>query len=444
MKASDILGLNARTNLYSYKFNKKSGKAKAASKLATKKALIKADIPVPTLFARFKNPAKINDFDWSKLPSAFALKPSKGMGGEGIIVIKKRLSADSWLTTNRKVVTVDDLKLHVLDVIEGAYSIGNVPDVAFIEEYVGRHKAFKKFSFRGTPDIRVIVFNSIPVMAMLRLPTKESGGRANLHQGAIGVGIDIATGVTTHAYWHGEYIKFKPETNKKLNGIKIPFWDKVLTTAVMCSRVTKLGYVGADIILHPEKGPMILELNYQPGLSIQLANHAGLRRRLVRVEDLEVNSAEHGVRIGKALFATFFSDRVKGDKGSKTISALEEIKIRGFDKRKHKVLAKIDTGAWRTSINRSLAEKLGLMTPDNILWTKSFRSSLGREERPVVAMTFWLAGRRIVTPASVAKRTALRYPVIIGRKNLKGFLVDPHITDIDTVKKQADKSKKNN
>lgn len=444
MKASDILGLNARTNLYSYKYNKKSGKAKAFSKLATKKALLRAKIQVPKLYAKFLGPKKIENFDWSSLPNSFALKPSKGLGGEGIVVVKKKIGHVSWLTTNRKIVTADDLKLHVLDIVEGAYSIGNVPDTAFVEEYVGRHKAFRKYSFRGTPDIRIIVFNSIPVMAMLRLPTKESGGRANLHQGAIGVGIDIATGVTTYAFWHGNYIKLKPGTSRKLNGIKIPFWDKVLTTAVECSRATKLGYVGVDVILHPEKGPMVLELNYQPGLSIQLANKAGLRRRLERVEELDVNSSEHGVRIGKALFATYFSDRVKAEKGVKTISALEEIKIKGSDKRKHKILAKIDTGAWRTSINKSLAQKLGLMTPDNVLWTKKFKSSLGEEERPVVSLTFWLSGRRIVTPASVAKRGALRYPVIIGRKNLKGFLVDPHITDVEKVKVNLKTKKQKN
>jgi hypothetical protein len=81
-----------------------------------------------------------------------------------------------------------------MDILEGAYSLGNVPDSAFIEEFVGRHKAFRRYAYRGTPDIRVIVYNKVPVMAMLRLPTKESGGRANLHRGAIAAGIDMATG----------------------------------------------------------------------------------------------------------------------------------------------------------------------------------------------------------------------------------------------------------
>jgi len=90
-------------------------------------------------------------------------------------------------------------------------------------------------------------------------------------------------------------------------------------------------------------------------------------------------------------------------------------------------MAKIDTGAWRTSISEKLAEELGLLTADNILWTKKFKSSLGVQVRPVVSVTFWLAGRKIITPASVAKRMALKYQMIIGRKNLKGFLVEPVI-----------------
>jgi len=439
MKISDILGLNARTHLYSYKYNKAKAKTIASSKIRTKMVLAKAGIPVPDIYAKFRKSRNIDEYDWKKLPSSFALKPNKGLGGEGIVVVKKRArqsfengDADAgnlaWVTTDRKLVGVEDLKLHVLDILEGAYSIRNAPDIAYVEEYVGRHKAFRKYSYRGTPDIRVIVFNKVPVMAMLRLPTRESGGRANLHQGAIAVGIDIATGITTRAYWHGEYIRFKPGTNKKLHGIKIPNWSRVLEVAVNCQLVTSIGYLGADIVLHPEKGPMVLELNYQPGLSIQLANSAGLKKRLERVEDLAVKDAEHGVKIAKALFSSRFADRVKAEEGVKTVKSFETIKIRSAKGKKVKVAAKIDTGAWRTSINENLARELGLLSEDNILWFKTVRSSLGREERPVISLTFWLAGRKITTPASVAKRTALKFPVIIGRKNLKGVLVSPDVT----------------
>src|SRR3989304_4166810 len=172
-------------------------------------------------------------FDFQSLPNSLAPKPSRGLGGEGIIVVKRRAKdGESWITTQRQRVTKDDLSLHILDILEGAYSMGNTPDVAFIQEFVGRHKAFRKYAYRGTPDIRIIVFNKVPVMSMLRLPTKDSGGRANLHQGAIAVGIDIATGITTRAIWYGKQITYKPGTSRKLHGIKIPNWTSVLETAV--------------------------------------------------------------------------------------------------------------------------------------------------------------------------------------------------------------------
>lgn len=435
MKISHILGLNARSQLFSYPYNKVRGKAIAVSKIRTKRVLKKAGIPVPKLYAKFKHPRDILKFDWQSLPSSYALKPNKSLGGEGIIIVKKKAEnpppGGAWITTQRKKVTSDDLKLHTMDILEGAYSLSNVPDIAFIEEYVGRHKAFRKYAYRGTPDIRVIVFNKVPLMAMLRLPTKESGGRANLHQGAIAVGIDIATGITTYAYWHGKYVHNKPGTKRKLHGIKIPHWTAVLEIAVLCQQVTDLGYVGADIVLNPEHGPQVLELNPWPGLQIQLANKSGLRKRLDRVEGLRVRDAEHGVKIAKALFMASFADRVRANEGVRTISAVEQITIKGRkpDKKRYKVMAKIDTGAWRTSISERLAKDLELLTPDNILWSKKVKSSLGMQERPVISVTFWISGRKITTPASVAKRMTLKYQMIIGRKNLKGFLVEPAIKD---------------
>lgn len=429
MKVSHILGLNARTQLFSYRYNKPRGKGIAASKLATKRALFKSEeIKVPETYGIFKKPESVAKFDWQSLPDSFALKPNKGLGGEGIIVVKKR-SKDkkTWITTQRKKVTVDDLKLHVFDVLEGAFSIHNVPDTAYIEEFVDRHKAFKKYAYRGTPDIRVIVFNRVPIMAMLRLPTKESGGRANLHQGAIAVGIDITTGITTKAYWRKRYIKYKPGTKRKLNGIKIPKWTSILKTAVLSSELSKLGYLGADIVLHPEKGPMVLELNYQPGLQIQLANMAGLRKRLERIEDLEVKDADHGVRIAKALFAASFADRVKAEEGIRTVKTIETVTIYAPGKKRIKAKARVDTGALRSSIDRELAREAGLLKDDNILWRNkyAYRSASGKQSRPVIGLTFRLAGRKIKTSASVADRSKLTTPVLIGRQDLAGFLVNP-------------------
>lgn len=427
MKLSSILGLNARSQLFSYKYNTRFGKKLADSKILTERFMKKAGIPAPEVYKVFREAKDIYDFNWDSLPSSFALKPSRGMGGEGIIVVKKRAVPDSagWITTQRNTVSIDDLKLHTMDILEGAFSMGNVPDVALIQEYVGRNEAFRKYAYRGTPDIRIIVFNKVPIMAMLRLPTKESGGRANLHQGAIGVGVDIATGITTKAIWHGNQIHLKPGTNRKLHGIKIPNWTSILEIAVKAQIASGMGYLGVDIVLHPEKGPMVLELNAQPGLQIQLANMEGLKKRLERIEDLAVINAEHGVKIGKALFAGRFADRVKAEEGVKTINFREKVKVIDANGNKIETEAKIDTGAWRTSIDRELAENLGILTKNNILWTKVIRSSFGKENRSVIALKFYLAGRLIKTIASIANRKGLKVRLIVGRRDLTGFLVKP-------------------
>lgn len=429
MKLSSILGLNARAQLFSYSYNTREGRRIAVSKLLTARILSKAEIPVPQVYKKFRDPREVLEFDWASLPSSFVLKPNRGMGGEGIIVVKKVISDSDrwkeWVTAQKKIVTIEDLQLHTLDILEGAYSMGDVPDRAFIQEYVGRHKAFRRFAYRGTPDIRVIVFNKVPVMAMLRLPTRESGGRANLHQGAIGVGIDIATGITTYAVWHGEFIKYKPGTERKLHGLKIPQWNKILELAVRCQEASGLGYLGVDIVLHPDKGPMVLELNDDPGLEIQLANRAGLKKRLERVEDLDVIDGQHGINLGKALFASRFAQRVRRDGETRVVGVFEEVKIKGKNGERARVLAKVDTGAWRTAIDRELARKLTLLEPSNILWAKRVRSSLGVEERPIINLTFWLAGRRLSTQAGVADRKSLRKPLVVGRRDLAGFLVEP-------------------
>ena len=313
-----------------------------------------------------------------------------------------------------------------MEILSGRFSLHNGSDVAFIEERIKIQKIFAKYVWHGTPDIRVVVFNKVPVAAMLRLPTRESQGKSNLHQGAIGVGVDLATGITTHGVLDSQFIKYIPETKRKINGLKIPNWSNILSLAVQTQEaVPSLGYLGVDIVLDKNRGPMILELNARPGLEIQNANLAPLKKRLERIEGLEVKDAEHGVRIAKSLFAERFADRVMAEEGIKTIHIWENVKIVTGDKKKVEVKAKVDTGAWKTSLDKDLAEKLGILKASNVLWTKTYKSSLGEEKRQVINLTFFLAGRKIETIANIASRKNLRTPLIIGRRDLDGFLIKP-------------------
>jgi alpha-L-glutamate ligase-like protein len=441
-----ILGINARNLLYIKPSITGKVRRILDNKLLTKKALRTAGIPVPETFAVISSQKQFLEFAWDKLPGSFALKPNRGLGGKGILVVfakkkekilapriwsrnlgvlrifGKQSAQDAWIKADGKLVTLNSIQNHILNILEGTYSLGNLPDTAFFEERIKILKLFKSYSFQGIPDIRVIVYNSIPVMAQLRVPTKESQGKANLHLGAVGIGIDMASGTTTHAVWHNRPISYIPETKLTTRGIKIPEWSEILELAIRAQRAVGAQFVGADISVDRDRGPMILELNARPGLSIQLANMAPLRERLERVRGLKVLSSKKGAKIAQDLFGGGVEEELEELSGKKVIGAREQVTHFGAHDEVYTTFARIDTGAYRTTIDRSLAEKLHLT---NIIKYKKVRGALGKQERPIIDLTFELDREKIRTEAFIASREDLKHDMIIGRRDLKKFLIDP-------------------
>jgi len=428
VKLQHILGLNARNYEY-LKYNSVASRRIADSKLLTKSACKKAGLSTPRLYTVIRNQNDLAKFDFGKITDSFVVKPNRGMGGKGIIVVEKSGKVPgTWITSERQKITNDDIKLHIADILEGRFSMNDMPDIAYIEERVRIHPVFADYSYHGTPDIGVLVFNHIPVMAFLRLPTKESGGRANMFQGAIACGIDLATGITTYAYQKTDYIKTFPNTRKNLSGIQIPEWEAILELAIKAAKAADLGYMRADVVLqpsikHPGKIiPKILELNAQPGLKIQLCNKAGLRRRLERVEGLEVETAQKGIRIAQELFGDRKEPMTKGNLVKIRVS--ETVKVTDYDGKEHTVKVKVDTGADRTSIDTALAESFGLLRPENVLYEVEVENALGvHQKRQVVGITYTLAGKTIKSTASVTDRSHLKKLMLVGRKDLKGFMI---------------------
>ena len=210
---------------------------------------------------------------------AFVIKPTRGSGGKGIMVIDKRIGKN-FIKPSGAEVTPGDVKNHVSNILAGLYSLGGKRDYALIEYRVQPAELLTSMSFQGAPDIRVVMLHGYPVMAMLRASTKESDGRSNLHQGALGIGIDIATGITVRAIHHGRPVTHHPDLGVNLIGIPMPEWDTILHMAVTCQEMTGLGYLGVDIMIDEDKGPLMIEVNARPGLAIQMANGIGLLKRL--------------------------------------------------------------------------------------------------------------------------------------------------------------------
>ena len=454
-----ILGLNERNLTYIRPNNKKSARRIADNKLITKKILNRNNIKNPQIYGQIRNITELNNFNWSSLPKSFVLKPKKGYQGRGIIVIKSKSNkTGKWIGADGKRYEKEDLKDIVIRIMDGEYSLRNEIDTAFFEQRIITHRFLAPYAYQGLPDIRVIVYNKVPVMAELRLPTKASEGKANLHRGGIIVGIDMAAGRTTTAVQYDNIIETHPDNGKILSGIKIPYWSRVLELAVQSQIVTEIGFLGADIVIDEKQGPMVMELNARPGLGIQIANQDGLRGRLRRVKGLKIKTIERGVNVAKSLFGGDVEESIEEISGKQLIGTFENAKFfHTQDDTSILVKVKNDTGAYSTSISYDIAQKLGLdqvleyfnnlsfdkknlthkrakiiqkkwnlVAKENLLIEKIvvINSSNGVSIRPVVLISFEMSGIKVETRATIQEREGLRYPIIIGRRDLRKFLID--------------------
>lgn len=425
VKPSHILGMNARVQLYT-SLNSSRAKRYGFSKLRAKNFLKKHGILVPQLYAQITSMEELRQFDWTTISGSFAVKPASGSAGKGIIVIKKFLPKKQvWVDVGDEEYSEDDLNLHVSDILDGVYSTWGSRHMAIIEERIPIHPDLASYAQLGTPDVRVIVYQKIPVMAMCRLPTEASNGRANLDQGAVAVGIDMGTGKSTYGVsGKKKVIRTFPHNGQSVAGIQIPFWNDVLKTAVRVANATGLTYMGADIFLHPEKGPMVAEVNSYPGLSIQLANHAGLRRRLQRLDGIQARNVLHAVKISQSLFAESFPG-VGGEIDRPIIRPRETVVIYDAREDMHDVIALANTGRFRSIVSENLALELGFDMSQH-LWNQKEE---GEGQLPVVEIKMKLKDRLITTSMVVSKRlNNKRNQLELGRKDLEGFLVSGDIT----------------
>jgi alpha-L-glutamate ligase-like protein len=285
MKKMGVLGMNERNADFILPYNPRKLYPLVDDKLLTKSIAQKSGITVPELYGVISQESEIRNLEriiGDK--SDFVIKPAQGSGGEGVIVVAARTKG-MYRLVNGDLMNVEELAYHVSNILSGMFSLGGKRDKAIIEYRVKFDPVFEAISYQGVPDIRIIIFLGVPVMSMVRLPTRQSRGKANLHQGAIGAGIAITSGITMTAVWRNEIVTEHPDTGNSVVGVQVPGWGALLRLAASCYELTGLGYQGVDIVLDRDKGPMILEVNARPGLSIQIANRAGLAPRLRLVEE---------------------------------------------------------------------------------------------------------------------------------------------------------------
>jgi alpha-L-glutamate ligase-like protein len=276
----EILGINMRNALIA-KYNPRHAIERARDKVAAKVALESAGIACTGTVAVIDDHQKLGAFKPTRdMPDAWAIKPARGSQGDGILLAVRR-EGDIWYRGSGKAMTEDDVMHHIQKVVDGGFSGDSAAeDAALIEPLIIADPALADIVPEGLPDLRVISLFNTPLMAMVRLPTNESDGKANLHQRAIGAGVSLETGRITRAVVKGEVITHHPDTGVKLIGFEIPGWERVLELASKCGPAVGLGYCGADIVLDVNDGPLVIEVNAHPGIEIQNINQKGLKARI--------------------------------------------------------------------------------------------------------------------------------------------------------------------
>ncbi|HDY82180.1 MAG: alpha-L-glutamate ligase-like protein [Gammaproteobacteria bacterium] len=287
LRQQGMLGMNCRNVEFINRYNDRRLYPLVDNKLKTKLLAQEYGVPTPRLQFVVREQHEISHIERQLVDrETFVLKPAKGSGGKGILVVVGR-RGDRFIKNSGVEIDVADIRRHMSNILAGLYSLGGTPDVVVIEDLIAFDECFAGYSHEGVPDIRIIVFRGYPVMAMLRLATHASDGKANLHQGAVGLGLAMDSGRCLNAVQFSRRIKSHPDTARPLNDIHIAGWRDILILAAQCHDMIGLGYIGTDIVLDQHLGPQLLELNARPGLSIQIANGRGLLPRLRHVESLQ-------------------------------------------------------------------------------------------------------------------------------------------------------------
>ncbi len=289
LRQAGILGLNERNSEFIMRLNPRRLYPRVDDKALTKELALRAGMAVPELYGIISNQGEVREFgDIVGDRESFVIKPAQGSGGDGILVVTGRSQRrrDAYRLSSGVRISSAEIAHHISNIVSGQYSLSGNPDKALIEYCVRFGSVFADVSYQGVPDIRVIVYRGYPTMAMVRLPTRASDGKANLHQGAVGAGVDMSLGETLTGVLGNDVVDEHPDTGVLVAGLQIPQWDFILKTSARGFEVTGLGYLGVDMVIDRELGPMILEMNARPGLNIQIANCAGLANRLARVDEI--------------------------------------------------------------------------------------------------------------------------------------------------------------
>jgi len=380
----------------------------ADSKMKTKDFFLKHNIASPRMIAFIKTQKDLDNFDLKKLVPPFVIKPNKWSGWKWIIIINSKSKSWDFIDINKNIFSKKDLKLHMYRVLEWFFSLSWARDNIIIEEKIELDESIALLWKFGLPDIRLISYNMIPLMAMIRIPTRESWWTANIHQWACWAWIDISDWSITHLIKWNKTITSIPDI-WDIRWLVLPNWDKVLKIWALIQENTDIKYLATDIVLDKEKWPLVLEINVRAWLSVQIANLDWLQTRITKIQDLKPKDSEKAISIWKHLFWRNMDAKIHSMLWKKLIWNTEYINLKIWD-RNLSVLSRISPQFKTSSISLDFLKRI-----ENswfTIWDKK-----------TVKLNFKLQNSNKNVLFKIEKN--LSNDVILWRNALSGFLIDP-------------------
>ncbi len=401
-----ILWQNARNLLYIKWEEFLASKKLADSKLGTKKFLAAHKVAVPETLGIIKKLSENTKERILALEPPFVVKPNNGYGGKWILIVDEKSAEWNFITNSGEIYTPSELREHLNYILEWFFSLSGGRDRVIIEKKIILTKEIELFATYGLPDIRVIAYNKVPVMAMIRIPTKESDGKANIHGWACAAWIDIWTGKITSISHRGKTVKSVPGIGD-IRGITIPRWDDILSLVVKVQKVTGIKFLGCDVVLDEFLGPLLLEMNIRPGLEIQNVNLTPLRERLDKLEGVDVGTIEKWVRLGRDLFSGDVEERIKSVSGKEVVGSKEYVKI-WYGEKHYNYLSHIRISKSESTLGKDFAK--------NIL-------KIDTQKRDKVRLECEILWIKRTIRFEISEQS--NENIVLGKNALRGFLIDP-------------------
>lgn len=344
-----ILSMNERNLNYIKKLNSKSSINLADDKVETKLFLEERWVSVPKTLAIISAKKQLAEFDFNSIKEDFfVIKPVFGSKWQWILIVQ---NFHNWTYKIWDEIVDDEfLYDHMIDILNWDFSLNYGYDKVLIEEKLIPWNWFEKFCEFWLADIRMIVYNLVPVAAMVRMPTSTSGWKANLAQGWIGLGIEVGSGIINTIYINWKVYKNEfPIKYAHLKWFEIPFWNDIMLASSKTQFFVNLGYLALDWVI-TEKWPKILEINARAGLEIQNVCLLPLKSRLDKIKDLKIAEPEKWVELAKSLFSDKVTDKFTTQK---VIYLSQDAKLNMWDNSED-IVVKVDFTKTKNTISSYL------------------------------------------------------------------------------------------